>query len=196
MAREDILFFGTLHEREVSVNSTRVTRVLGTDVWDLTYAEWESRRQLRQLAAFFRRYVPGFEKAYLAQSGVHCGVRETRRIMGEYQLSADDVLMPASSTTSSRGCYPVDIHNPTGKGTILKRLPADEAYDIPLRRLLPQGVEGLLVAGRCISGTHEAHSSYRVMPIAMATGQAAGVCAALAARRHGPSRCPGRRCAS
>ena len=77
----------------------------------------------------------------------------------------------------------MDIHNPTGKGTILKRLPADEAYDIPLRCLLPQGVEGLLVAGRCISGTHEAHSSYRVMPIAMATGQAAGVCAALAA--HG-----------
>jgi hypothetical protein len=66
---------------------------------------------------------------------------------------------------------------------VLRRLPPGEAYDIPLRCLLPRNVEGLLVAGRCISGTHEAHSSYRVMPIVMATGQAAGVCAALAARR-------------
>src|SRR5690349_24037017 len=73
--------------------------------------------------------------------------------------------------------------NPTGSGTLLKRLPAGEAYDIPLRCLMPKGTDGLIVAGRCISGTHEAHSSYRVMPIVMATGQAAGVCAALAARR-------------
>ncbi|HKF95610.1 MAG TPA: FAD-dependent oxidoreductase, partial [Gammaproteobacteria bacterium] len=74
------------------------------------------------------------------------------------------------------------IHNPEGKGTTLKRLPPDEAYDIPLRALIPKGVENLMVAGRCISGTHEAHSSYRVMPVAMATGHAAGVCAALGAR--------------
>jgi hypothetical protein len=76
----------------------------------------------------------------------------------------------------------VDIHNPTGAGTVLKRLPPGEAYDIPFRSLLPQKAGGLIVAGRCISGTHEAHSSYRVMPIVMATGQAAGVAAALAAR--------------
>jgi hypothetical protein len=66
---------------------------------------------------------------------------------------------------------------------VLKRLPPGEAYDIPLRCLMPRNAEGLVVAGRCISGTHEAHSSYRVMPIVMATGQAAGVTAALAARR-------------
>ena len=76
----------------------------------------------------------------------------------------------------------MDIHSPTGKGTVLKHLPPGEAYDIPLRALLPRGIEHLLVAGRAISGTHEAHSSYRVMPISMATGQGAGVCAALAAR--------------
>lgn len=185
LVREDVLFFGTPHEKEVSVNSTRVTRVLGTDVWDLTYAEWESRRQLRQLAAFFRRYVPGFEKSYVAQSGVHIGVRETRRILGDYQLTADDCLnVRKFDDVVARGSYPLDIHNPTGKGTILKKLPPGEAYDIPLRSLLPQRVEHLVVAGRCISGTHEAHSSYRVMPIAMATGQAAGVCAALAVRQN------------
>jgi hypothetical protein len=169
--------------REVSVNSTRVTRVLGVDVWDLSYAEWCSRRQMRQIAAFLRRYVPGFEDSYIVQSGVQVGVRETRRVLGEYQLSAHDVLGARKFDDAiARGAYPVDIHNPTGSGTVLKRLPPGEAYDIPLRALLPRNTERLLVAGRCISGTHEAHSSYRVMPIVMATGQAAGVCAALAAK--------------
>ena len=184
LPREDILFFATPHEQEVSVNSTRVTRVLGTDVWDLSYAEWASRRQMRQIAAFLRRHVPGFERSYVAQSGVQVGVRETRRVLGDYQLTAGDVLAARKFDDAvARGAYPIDIHNPKGSGTVLKRLPPGEAYDIPLRCLLPRRVEGLLVAGRCISGTHEAHSSYRVMPIVMATGQAAGVCAALAARR-------------
>jgi len=183
LPREDILFFGTPHEREVSVNSTRVTGALGTSVWDLTRAEWTARRQMRQIVAFLRRYVPGFEQAYVAQSGVTIGVRESRRILGEYQLTAEDVLQARKwPDVIARGTYPIDIHSPTGKGTLLARLPAGESYDIPLRCLVPLRAEGLLVAGRCISGTHEAHSSYRVMPVAMATGQAAGVCAALAAR--------------
>jgi hypothetical protein len=183
LPREDILFFGTPHEGEVSINSTRVTRVNGTDVWDLSYAEWKSRQQMRQIAEFLRQYVPGFEESYVVQSGVNVGVRETRRILGDYQLTVDDVLSARKFDDAiARGAYPVDIHNPTGAGTLLKRLPPGEAYDIPLRCLLPRGAEGLLVAGRCISGTHEAHSSYRVMPIVMATGHAAGVCAALAAR--------------
>jgi glycine/D-amino acid oxidase-like deaminating enzyme len=183
LTREDILFFGTPHEREVSVNSTRVTGLLGTSVWDLTAAEWQARRQMRQIVAFLRKYVPGFERAYLAQSGVTIGVRETRRITGEYQLTARDLLDARKwDDAIARGTYPLDIHNPQGKGTALVRLPPGEFYEIPLRCLLPQRLDRLVVAGRCISGTHEAHSSYRVMPIAMATGQAAGVCAALAAR--------------
>lgn len=185
LAREDVLFFATPHPREVSVNSTRVTRVLGIDVWDWSLAEWESRRQLNQLLRFLRKYVPGFEESYAVQSGVHAGVRETRRIIGEYRLTAEDLLSARKfPDVIARGSYPVDIHNPAGKGTVLKRIPADEAYDIPLRALIPQRVERVIVAGRCISGTHEAHSSYRVMPIAMATGQAAGICAALASRAN------------
>ncbi|HVS31902.1 MAG TPA: FAD-dependent oxidoreductase [Thermoanaerobaculia bacterium] len=184
LRREDLLFFATPHAREVSVNSTRVTRVLGTDVWDLTYAEWEGRRQLRQIADFLRKRVPGFEEAYVAQSGTQIGVRETRRVIGEYRLTAADLLSARKfDDVIARGSYPVDIHNPEGKGTLLMRIPAGEAYDIPLRSLLPQGAPRVIVAGRCISGTHEAHSSYRVMPIAMATGHAAGVTAAIAARR-------------
>lgn len=183
LPREDVLFFATPHEREVSVNSTRLTRVLGTDVWDLSYAEWQTRRQMRQIVAFFKRYVPGFEKSYLVQSGTNVGVRETRRIMGEYLLTAEDILGARKfPDVIARSTYPIDVHNPEGRGTMLKRLPPGESYDIPLGCLLPQKVEGLLVAGRCISGTHEAHSSYRVSPVAMALGQAAGVCAALAAK--------------
>ena len=183
LPREDMLFFATPHEHEVSVNSTRVTRMLGTDVWDLSYAEWCSRRQMRQIEAFLRKYVPGFEESYVVQSGVQVGVRETRRILGEYQLDVNDVLGARRFDDAiARGAYPVDIHNPKGSGTVLRRLPPGEAYDIPLRCLLPRNTERLIVAGRCISGTHEAHSSYRVMPIVMATGQAAGVCAAIASR--------------
>jgi FAD-dependent oxidoreductase family protein len=189
LPREDILFFATPHEREVSVNSTRVNRVVGTDVWDWACAEWESRRQMKEIAAFLREYVPGFADSYVVQSGVHVGVRETRRIGGDYELTVDDILNARKfSDVIARSSYPVDIHNPEGSGTTLKRLPPGEAYDIPLRCLLPQKVENLLVAGRCISGTHEAHSSYRVMPVSMATGQAAGVCAALAVRHEKPPR--------
>lgn len=189
LPREDVLFFATPHEQEVSVNSTRITRVLGTDVWDLTYAEAAGRRQLRQIAAFLRRWVPGFEASYVAQAGVQVGVRETRRIVGDYRLTAEDLLGARKFADGvARGAYPLDVHDPTGRGTVLRRLPPGEWYDIPLRALLPSGVERLLVAGRPISGTHEAHSSYRVMPTAMATGQAAGVCAALAARGGGTPR--------
>ncbi|MFD0366753.1 FAD-dependent oxidoreductase [Streptomyces sp. NPDC059071] len=181
LPREDILFFATPNDGEVAVNSTRVTEVLGTSVWDLTRAEFAAHRQMEQISRFLRSRVPGFERAYVAQSGVQVGVRETRRIMGEYELTGEDVLGARTFDDAvARGAYPVDIHNPSGRGTVLRRLPRGESYDIPLRCLMPRGLDRILVAGRCISGDHVAHSSYRVMPIAMATGQAAGVCAALA----------------
>jgi len=185
LPREDILFFATPHPRELSVNSTRVAHavpLLGIDPFDLSYAEWVSRRQMRQIVAFLRKYVPGFEQAYLVQSGVQVGVRETRRIRGDYRLTGEDVLAARKfDDVVARSSYPLDLHNPAGTGTTLKRLPPGEAYDIPLRCLLPQGLDNVLTAGRCISGSAEAHSSYRVMPVCMAMGQAAGACAALAA---------------
>ncbi|MFD5290709.1 FAD-dependent oxidoreductase [Streptomyces rochei] len=185
LPREDILFFATPHPREVAVNSTRVNRVLSTSVWDLTRAEYTARRQLAQIDRFLRTRVPGFEESYVVQSGTHIGVRESRRVLGDYQLTGHDILAARTfPDVIAHGAYPVDIHNPRGSGTVLKRVPRGSFYDIPLRCLVPRGTERLLVAGRCISGTHVAHSSYRVMPIAMATGQAAGVCAALTVR-HG-----------
>jgi hypothetical protein len=182
LPREDLLFFATPHPREVSVNSTRFCG-LGIDVWDLTRAEIVTHRQMAQIAAFLRTRVPGFADSYVIQSGVQVGIRETRRIFGDYWLTGEDILSAREFDDAiARGAYPVDIHNPNGLGTILKRVPQGKAYDIPLRSLLPRDVDRVLVAGRCISGDHVAHSSYRIMPIAMATGQAAGVCAALAAR--------------
>src|SRR5690606_34231890 len=122
LPREDILFFGTPHEGEVSVNSTRVMGLLGCDVYDWSLAEVVSRRQMRQIADFLRRHVPGFERTYVAQSGVHTGVRETRRIVGDYRLTAEDVLEGRKfADVVARGAYPVDIHNPKGSGTTLKR---------------------------------------------------------------------------
>lgn len=183
LPREDVLFFATPHRHEISVNSTRITHALGCDVWDLTRAEWIGRRQMRQIAAFLQKYVPGFADSYVIQSGVQVGVRESRRVQADYQLTAADILSARKFTdVIARGTYPVDIHNPSGKGTILRKLPPGEAYDIPFRCLLPLRTDNLLVAGRCISGTHEALSSYRVMSIAMATGHAAGVGAAMVAR--------------
>jgi polysaccharide pyruvyl transferase WcaK-like protein len=182
--RENILLFGTVHENEVTVNSTRITNASGIDAWDLTRAELEGRRQVSQLTAFLRGYVPGFEKAFLAQSAVSASVRETRRILGEYKLTSSDVLEAKKfGDPIAHGTYPIDLHNPKGKGTVLKPVKPGYAYDIPLRCLIPLKVEDMIVAGRCISGTHKALASYRVMPICMATGQATGVCAAIANRK-------------
>ncbi len=182
LKREDILFFGSVHEGEITVNSTRV-KVLGTDVWDLTAAEREGRRQMEQIAAFLKKYVPGFADSFVVQSGTSIAVRETRRIMGEYAMTGEDVLQARSfGDVIARGTYPIDIHSPEGKGTVLKRPPPGRAYDIPLRSLIPLAPDNILTAGRCISGSHEAFASYRIMPTSIATGQAAGACAALAAR--------------
>lgn len=185
LPREDLLMFATPHDQEVSVNSTRVIKKMATDVFDLTSAEWESHHQAFQVSEFLKTYVPGFEKSYMAQTGVQIGIREGRRIMGEYKLTGEDVIEARKFPDVIAKCaYSLDIHNPKGKGTRIERLPPGESYDIPLRCLIPLNCSHMLTGGRCISGSHEAHSSYRIMPAAMATGQGAGVCAALAARNN------------
>jgi len=84
----------------------------------------EGRRQMRQIAAFLRRYVPGFEKGYVVQSGVNIGVRETRRILGDYQLTADDILQARKfPDVIARSTYPIDIHNPEGRVRCLSVYP-------------------------------------------------------------------------
>jgi glycine/D-amino acid oxidase-like deaminating enzyme len=183
--RENILLFGGIHNSTVLLNSTRILNTHGTDVWDLTHATLEGQRQIAELTQFLRRYVPGFEQTYIQQSGAMVGTRETRRIIGEYQLTTNDVLQAQKfSDAIALGSYPVDIHNPQGQGTLIQKIKSSQAYEIPLRCLIPKKPENLLIAGRCISGTHGANASYRTIPICIATGHAAGVCAAIAAKNN------------
>ncbi|MNI57443.1 FAD dependent oxidoreductase [compost metagenome] len=124
--------------------------------------------------------MAGFEDAYLQTTAPQIGVRESRRVVGEYMLTAEELLSACKFEDGiARGTYPVDIHNPNGEGTVIKYLKPGEWYEIPFRCLVPKRIENLLVGGRPVSATHEAHSAIRVQPIAIALGQAAGAAAAL-----------------
>jgi hypothetical protein len=178
--RELVSFFASPYPDEVTVNMTRVTDVDPLDPDDLTRAEVEARRQAMELLAFFKRDVPGFADARIAATGTQIGIRESRRIVGAYTLTAADVLEGRTFPDAvARSAYPIDIHNPSGAGTTTHRLAPGASYEIPYRCLVPQSVEDVLVAGRCISTTHEALASVRLTPTVMTLGQAAGTAAAL-----------------
>lgn len=172
--------------RDPHIVHFNATRILGPDATRgraLSAAEREGRRQVRWLTEFLRNEIPGYASAYLLKMAAHVGVRETRRIEGEYELSERDVLGCARFDDAiACGAYCIDIHNPEGGGTRLEHLPPGEFYQIPYRCLIPRGVTNLLIGSRSISATHEAHSSLRIMPIVCALGQAAGTAAALAVR--------------
>ncbi len=179
--RELVSFFITPYDDEVTVNMSRVTNIDPLDPQDLTRAEVEARLQVMQLFEFFRRRVPGFENARLAATATQIGIRESRRIVGEYTLTREDVLEARHFDDAvARSAYPIDIHNPSGSGTTTHRLPAGGSYEIPYRCMVPALAQRLLVAGRCISTTHEALASTRLTPTVMTLGQAAGTAAALA----------------
>ena len=187
--RENVLWFYTTRPGEIHFNTTRVLGRRGTDPEDLTQAEIEARRQVTEMLAFLRREISGFERSYLLATACQIGVRESRRIAGDYVLTVEDVLGARDFPDGiARGCYPVDIHNPAGTGTEIRSLPEGASYALPYRCLLPRGLDNVLVAGRPISCDHGAHSSLRVMPIAACLGEAAGVAAARALERRGEPR--------
>lgn len=178
--RENVLLFYTPRKGEVHFNTTRVVMHDATDALELTDAELIARRQVQQMASFLQAKVPGFAEAYVSEIAPQIGIRESRRIVGDYCLTEDDVLAARKFDDGiARGAYSIDIHNPAGTGTVIKRVPPGDAYDIPYRCLCPVGFSNLLIAGRPISSDHAAHSSHRVMPIAACNGEAAGVAAAL-----------------
>jgi hypothetical protein len=183
--RELVSFFISPYPDEVTVNMTRVVDIDPLDPGDLTRAEVDSRLQAMQLVEFFRARVPGFANARIAATGAQVGIRESRRIVGRYTLTRDDVLAGRRFADAvACSAYPIDIHNPSGTGTVTQRLAPGSAYDIPYRCLVPVDREQLLVAGRCISTTHEALASTRLTPTVMTLGQAAGTAAALARKRR------------
>jgi hypothetical protein len=177
----------------VAVNCINVGGVDTLSPADLTAAHVESLPIAEQLVEFFRRYVPGCAECYLVTSATVIGVRESRRILGEYVLTAQDVLSGAVFADGvARGFYAIDIHSadPSGDAGGVRPL---SFYEIPYRCLIPKGAENLLVAGRCISADHVAHGSLRVQGTTMALGEAAGVAAALCCLRHTtPRRLDGR----
>ncbi|MFN0121588.1 MAG: FAD-dependent oxidoreductase [Blastocatellia bacterium] len=159
------------------------TRVLGldpTDVRSLTDAYTKLYQQIPLIVNFFRRYMPGCAAAHLREIAPMMGIRESRRIMGDYVLTKEDVVEGRRFDDAvSMGGYHVDIHNPSGTWVHSSDV---EAYTIPFRSLVARDVEGLLMAGKCLSATHEAVASTRVIPICMGQGQAVGTAAALAVR--------------
>ncbi len=164
------------------VNTTRLHTFDGTNVEDLTNAEIAGREQIKVLLKFFRKWLPGFENVQLYDTAATMGVRETRRIVGEYTLTLEDLATAKEFDDVIGLCgYPVDIHSPTGDGGGADgEMPTANIYQMPYRSLVPRDIDGLLVAGRAISATHEAHGAVRVMPPVFALGQAAGTAAGLA----------------
>jgi hypothetical protein len=153
-----------------------------TDVRQATWGELEGRRLAEEAADFLREHVPGFADAFLDDTATTLGVRETRRVLGDYVLTGHDVACGATFDDSiARGAWPREYHV-RGRTTEYCFLPAGVAYQVPYRSLHPCGVSNLLAAGRCLSADHDALASIRVMGPSLALGQAAGTAAALAAR--------------
>jgi FAD dependent oxidoreductase len=172
----------------MATNMTRVTDVDPTDPEALTQAEMEGRRQAVEYARFLVEQVPGYENARMGGLSTQIGVRESRRIFGEYRLKRQDVLAARKFDDAIAQCgAPIEEHH-AGQDTRWEYLPEGETYHIPYRCLLPKFVEGLLVAGRCLSADHDAHASVRSMGQCMAMGQAAGTAAALALKAGCPLR--------
>lgn len=172
----------TPHRGVVMALMTRVPNVDATNPEELTRAEIEGRRQAYEYFRFLRDRVPGFEQAVLTSTSPAIGIRESRRVHGDYRLTREDVLTARRFADEIALCgAPVEDHH-AGADTRWEYVSGGDVYGIPYRCLLPQGIENMLVAGRCFSATHDAHASARSMGTCMAMGQAAGTAAALAVK--------------
>lgn len=176
----------TFYDDERNVNATQANGFDTLSAQGEVRAQLLLRGQMEQIAAFLRRHAPGFENCRIKSSGTVLGVRETRRITGIDRVEDADVETGARrpDVVVHKAWFLIDIHNPAGGGQAEKFAQPAQPYDIPYGALVPKGVDGLLTAGRCISGTHRAHASYRVMGICLATGQAAGTAAALCVKHQ------------
>ena len=165
------------------VNTTQVNGVDMTRVEHIFKADLELREQMYLLEDFFHKHIPGYENCRVISSGTTTGVRETRRVIGDYVITAEELAAGCrfDDVIVHRAEFIVDIHNPAGSGQAEDHIQYCDPYDLPYRCFTPKGVENLYTAGRCISGTHRAHASYRVMSICMAMGEAVGIAAALCA---------------
>ena len=169
---------------ERSINATQANGYDTLTPEGVLSAELELRPQIDCVMDFLRKYIPGYEKCFVKATPSTLGVRETRRIVGDYTVNDQDVEegRRKDDVVVHKAWFLIDIHNPSGTGQAEGHSQPAVPYDIPYRSLLPNGLEGIITAGRCISGTHRAHASYRVMGVCLATGEAAGTAAALASK--------------
>ena len=168
---------------EVTLNCTRLYGD-GSRTEDLTRGEMQGREDMYAIWRIFREAIPEFRDSFVLVSGVQIGVRETRRILGDYQITGADILenRPCDDAIAL-GAWPIDIHPSDGRvGVHPHKEDPPAPYQIPARVLLVRDLDNLMVAGRCLSATHEAHGSTRVSGTAMAVGEAAGTHSALAAQ--------------
>jgi hypothetical protein len=173
----------TTHSGQRQVNTTQVNGIDMTRVDHIFKADLELRDQILTLLDFFHKHIPGYENCRIISSGTTTGVRETRRVIGDYIITAEEMAAGCrfDDVIVHRAEFIVDIHNPEGSGQAEEHIQYCDPYDLPYRCFTPKGIENLYTAGRCISGTHRAHASYRVMSICMAMGEAVGVAAAMCA---------------
>ena len=184
IARKSVNIYKCVRDDEWAVNCSRVTNIDATDSASMTAGEMAGRKQVEQLMQFFHEFVPGCENATLMSSGSILGIRESRHVKGEHVLEAgeliDSVVPDDSILVASNS---VDVHG-GGKSALSTTYTTIKGnwYGVPYRSLVPVEVDGLLLAGRCLSATSDAAGAVRVMPPAMAMGHAAGVAAALAVK--------------
>ncbi len=174
---------------EVCVNMTNVTEIDGTDADDLTKAERICREQMNRIVQFLREYAPGYANCYLVAAAQNVGVRETRHFKGLYEMNEMDIVEAREfeDWIATRNFFNFDIHSLTGPGLdkngAQHHFKAKGRYTIPYRSCVPEKIDGLLLSGRNICGTHKAHSNFRVMPICMNIGQGVGTAAAIAVQK-------------
>lgn len=169
---------------QLAFNCPRISGRYSTDVKDLTFAQIYGKKAIIRLITFFRKYFPGFEESYITSTAVMVGVRESRRIVGEYMLTYEDVIEGRKFPDAvAKNAYPVDIHKPKPDrikpSTLLVGVKPGDYYEIPYRCLIPKNIDNLIVTGRCISATFEAQASLRIQVICRKLGEAAGIAGSM-----------------
>lgn len=182
------LFFKGARKGEYTINMSRVTGVNGADASSLNRGEKEAQMQILPILTLLRRFIPGFEHAYLIQASSRLGVRESRRLASRRVFHGREAFdcVPMQDVIA-HGSYIIDIHDPSGKAMAIGGAIRGSSYDIPYGALLPKNADNLWVCGRCIGSDHVAHATTRIIGTCMLTGQAAGTAAALCLQNHLPN---------
>jgi hypothetical protein len=185
MTQRGLIFMNQPKGTHVLVNCTRIPFFKGNDAKELTSAMLSGRRQVNAVDRFMKAFIPGFENSFVMDTGAMLGIRESRRITGDYVFTEKDVDAKAKfddAVVSNGGG--IEIHSTTGKGTEIKERFSDDRYNVPYRSIIAKDFDNLFMAGRCFSASHPALSAARNIAYCMALGQAAGTACAQLVRNN------------